>query len=495
MSATFADPVERHADAAPDKPAIRFAGAALSYAGLTEWAAAAARGLREAYGVGPGDRVAVLARNHPGTLVLLLACARLGAMLVPLNRRLAAAELAWIVGHAAPRVLAVDAASASLAPAGVPVLDLDAGLSGLDGGGPGRDAGAGLGRPLLLVYTSGTTGRPKGAVLTGDALLAHAALSVDMHDLSAADHVLTVLPLFHVGGLNIQTTPALLAGATVTLHPRFSAPDTLAAIAADRPTLTVLVPSTLRALIEDPAWPGADLSSLRAVATGSTVVPPHLVAPLCARGVTVLEVYGATETAPIAIYEPLRGGPVRPGPGCEARAVDDAGRDVPPGTPGEVWVHGPQLFRGYWRDPAATAAALCDGWFRTGDVGTQAPDGSWTVHDRRGHLIVSGGENVYPAEVERALHEHPAVLEAAVVGRPDPRWQEVPVAFVVPRPGRACDAEALRGHLLGRLARYKVPREFRVVPVLPRNAMGKVRYAALKAALPAAPETAPETAP
>ncbi len=465
----------------PDKAAIRFEDAVLTYAGLVERAAAAARWLRTAHGVGVGDRVAVLARNHPATLVLLLACARLGAVLVPINWRLAAPEVAWIVADAEPKVLAVDAASAALAPAGTPVLNLDGTLEGA--AGPDRDPGAGLSQPLLLVYTSGTTGRPKGAVLTGEALVANAALSVDMHDLTRADHVLTVLPLFHVGGLNIQTMPALLAGATVTLHPRFSAPATLAAIAADRPTLTVLVPSTLQALIEDPGWPGADLSSLRAIATGSTVVPPHLTAPFRARGVTVLDVYGATETAPIAIYEPIRGGPARPGPGCEARAVDDAGQDVPPGTPGEVLVRGPQLFSRYWRNPAATEAALRDGWFHTGDVGTRALDGSWTVHGRRCDLIVSGGENVYPAEVERVLHEHPAVLEAAVVGRPDPRWQEVPVAFVVLRPAaKPCGADELKRHLLDQLARFKVPRDLRFVSALPRNAMGKVEHAALRAA-------------
>ena len=474
----FADLVERNADAVPDKAAIRFEGAALTYAGLAARAAAAARWLRVAHGVGVGDRVAVLARNHPATLVLLLACARLGAALVPINWRLAAPEVAWIVTDAGPKVLAVDAASAALAPAGTPLLDVD---QAMNGAGPDRDPGARLSLPLLLVYTSGTTGRPKGAVLTGEALVANAALSADMHDLTHADHVLTVLPLFHVGGFNIQTTPALLAGATVTLHPRFSAAATLAAIAADRPTLTVLVPSTLQALIEDPAWPGADLSSLRAVTTGSTVVPPHLTAPFRARGVPVLDVYGATETAPIAIYEPLRGGPARPGPGCEARAVDDAGQDVPPGAPGEVLVRGPQLFSRYWRNPAATEAALRGGWFHTGDIGTRAEDGSWHVHGRRCDLIVSGGENVYPAEVERVLHEHPAVLEAAVVGRPDPRWQEVPVAFVVLRPAaHPCGADELRRHLLDQLARFKVPRDLRFVPALPRNAVGKVEHAALR---------------
>ncbi len=339
--------------------------------------------------------------------------------------------------------------------------------------------------PLLLVYTSGTTGRPKGAVLSAAALRANAALSCDMHGLTDADHVLTVLPLFHVGGLNIQTVPALLAGATVTLHPRFDPDATLRAIERDRPSLTVLVPATLQALAAHPGFAAADLACLRAITTGSTVVQPAVTAPFTARGVPVLQVYGSTETAPIAIYTRLGRtyGPAstgHPGPGVEALILDADGRPAPPGTPGEIRLRGPQLFDGYWRDPDATAEALQDGWFRTGDIGTGAADGSWTVHDRCKHLIVSGGENIYPAEIERVLHELPAVAEAAVVGRPDPRWQEVPEAHVVLRPGVACSEAEIIAHVRGQLARFKAPRRVHFVSSLPRNAMGKVRYAELR---------------
>ena len=477
----LADLVDLHAAATPDKAAVCQDGV-MTYSGLSARAAALARGLA-GQGVRAGDRVAVLAHNHPDTLALLLACSRLGAMLAPLNWRLAAPELLWILRDAAPRILAVDAAHAGLLPAelpGIQVVSMDALPS--DPGPAPHDAAAGHEQGLLLVYTSGTTGCPKGAVLTGQAMLANAAMSRHMHAMTADDHVLTVLPLFHVGGLNIQTVPALLTGATVTLHPRFDPAATLHTIAAARPTLTVLVPATLHAMYAHLAWPGADLSSLRAVTTGSTTVPPAATAPLTSRGVPVLQVYGATETAPISIYTPLGANLPNtgvPGPLCEARAVDDAGQDVPDGTPGEVLIRGPQVFAGYWNNPAATADALRGGWFHTGDIGTRAPDGTWVVHDRKRNLIVSGGENIYPAEIERALEEHPAVQEAAVTRRPDPRWQEVPVAWVVLRPGAAATGADLAAHLRTQIAGYKVPREVRFLPALPRNAMGKVQHSAL----------------
>jgi fatty-acyl-CoA synthase len=298
--------------------------------------------------------------------------------------------------------------------------------------------------------------------------------------------VLTVLPLFHVGGLNIQTTPALQLGATVTLHARFAPGATLDAIAADRPSLIVLVPTTIQALVEHPGWTETDVSSLRAVATGSTQVPQPLVDAVTARGVPLLQVYGSTETSPIAVYTRLGGDLSRdgsaglPGLACEARIVDDAGREVPHGARGEVVVRGPNVLSEYWGNTAATAEALREGWFHTGDIGTRDADGYFYIHDRKNNVIISGAENIYPAEIERVLADHPAVAEVAVVGRPDPRWQEVPVAHVVPRAGAAADAEVLKRHVAAHLARFKVPREIIFVDSLPRNALGKVQHFRLK---------------
>jgi fatty-acyl-CoA synthase len=496
----LSDLIDRNAAFSPDKPALRFGGDALRYAAFSSRIANAARALKSGLAIGRGDRVAILATNHPDYLVLLYACARLGAILVPLNWRLAVPEQLFILCDASVKALVVEQSLAAIVPELAKTLP-DARIVGLDyqpaGGssfadllsdasGDGRNPHTDFSCPLLIVYTSGTTGRPKGAVLRQEALLWNAVMSQHMHDMSAQDHVLTVLPIFHVGGLNIQTTPALQLGATVTIHARFAPDATLAAIAADRPSLILLVPATIQALIEHPHWMTTDLSSLRAVSTGSTQVPQKLVDAILARGRPVLQVYGSTETCPIAVYTRLAGDWRRPGstglPGlvCEAKVLDDAGAEVARGMPGEVVVRGPNVFFEYWGNEAATRDALREGWYHTGDIGTRDTDGHFFIHDRKKNMIISGGENIYPAEVERVLLEHPAIAEAAVVGRTDPRWQEVPVAYVVCRSGMHVDAIAIERFVLGQLARYKVPREYRFIDSLPRNAMGKVQHFRLK---------------
>jgi fatty-acyl-CoA synthase len=248
----------------------------------------------------------------------------------------------------------------------------------------------------------------------------------------------------------------------------------------------VLVPATIQAVTDHAAWAAADLSSLRAVATGSTIVPPLLIDRMTKRGVPVLQVYGSTETCPIAIYTRLGGDLSREGstglPGlcCEAAIVDRDGREVAAGTPGEIVVRGPNVFTEYWSNADATRLALQDGWFRTGDIGERDVDGYVRVLERKNNLIISGGENVYPAEVERVLMEHPDVVACGVIGRPDPHWDEVPVAFVVKREGASLNANDLRVHLQAQLARFKVPREIVFVDDLPRTALGKVQHHLLR---------------
>jgi fatty-acyl-CoA synthase len=300
-----------------------------------------------------------------------------------------------------------------------------------------------------------------------------------MHDMTARDHILTVLPVFHVGGLNIQTTPALMAGATVTLHDRFDPGAFLAAVAADRPTLTVLVPATISAVMGHPAWTTADLSSLRAVTTGSMAVPTDLIQAFHARGVPVIQVYGSTETAPVAVYQRIGeaydtvGSMGRVGRHTQVRVVDAAGADVGPGVPGEVLVRGAHVAGGYWNDPEATAKAFAGGWFRSGDIAEYDAGGLFWFKDRIKNVIISGGENIYPAEVERVLRELPGIREAQVIGKPDGRWGMVPVAAVVA--GAGLTREAVLQHFEGRLARFKHPRDVVFLDELPRNAMGKVR--------------------
>ena len=492
--------IERNAAFTPGKPAIIFEGEVLSYADFSARIEQTACALKAEFGVGRGDRVAILSLNRPDYLVLLYACARLGAMLVPLNWRLAMAEQLFILSDAGAKVLVLEQAFTEILPAlekGLP----DASVVGLDfvppkgsaldlllahARGEARNPDADLSCPLLIVYTSGTTGRPKGAVLRQEALLWNGVMSQHMHALTSDDHVLTVLPFFHVGGLNIQTTPALHHGATVTIHPRFTPDAALAAIQRDRPTLTVLVPAIIQAVTDHPDWISTDLSSLKAVSTGSTVVPPHLIERFVARGVPVLQVYGSTETCPIAIYSRLGsdlsrvGSTGLPGLCCEAAVIDDSGLELPPDVPGEIVVRGPSVFSQYWGNEQATREALHDGWYRTGDIGRRDADGYFWIHDRKKNLIISGGENIYPAEVERVLLEHPDVVECGVIGRPDPKWDEVPVAYVIRRAGCLVEAEDLKAHVLTQLARFKVPRDVVFVDDLPRTALGKVQHFMLR---------------
>lgn len=492
--------IARNAAFTPDKPAIRFEGEVLTYAAFNARIEATAKALKAECGVGRGDRVAILSLNRPDYLVLLYACARLGAILVPLNWRLAVAEQLFILSDASVKVLVLEEGFAAILPQlaeempdtrvialdfapPAPAQTFDALLSKAsgDGSNPHTD----LSCPLLIVYTSGTTGRPKGAVLRQEALLWNGVMSQHMHGLTSDDHVLTVLPFFHVGGLNIQTTPALHHGATVTIHARFTPDSTLATIAHERPTLTVLVPATIQAVSEHPAWATTDLSCLKAVSTGSSIVPPHLIARLTDRGIPVLQVYGSTETCPISIYTRL-GGEARmgstglPGLCCEAMVVDDNGNEAAAGTAGEIVVRGPNVFYEYWGNEAATRDALHDGWYRTGDIGTRDADGYFRVHDRKKNMIISGGENVYPAEIERVILEHPDVADVGVIGVADPKWQEVPVAYVVLRPDCDCTAEILKAHVATQLARFKHPRDIVFVTDLPRTALGKVQHFKLK---------------
>ena len=492
----FSRIIERHAAFQPAKPALHFQGATWTYAEF--WRRIEHASLRLAsYGVHRDDRVAFLGYNHPEFLAILFACARLGAVLVPLNFRLALPEHKEILAHSGSSLLVVEgdfhAAAQSLAKdfpqmkmvsiAG-PAPEGFFGWSGPMPGGftpkyEGRDAD-----PLMIVYTSGTTGRPKGAVHTQEAMLWNIVCSTHYHDLVCADHILTALPMFHVGGLCIQTLPALHAGCTVTVQARFDPGAWLDAVATSRPTLSLLVPATIRAVTGHPKWAGADLSSLRMVNTGSSVIPESMIEAFHARGITMTQVWGSTETGPVTIY--LRPEDARRKVGfaghaalhAEIRLVDEAGTDVARGRIGEIWVRAKNLMQGYWRDP--DNPAFRDGWFRSGDLAYQDEEGFYKVVGRSKDMIISGGENVYPAELENVLGDCPEVLECAVVGAEDEKWGEVAVAAIVRRPGSTLDEAGVMRLFEGRLARYKHPRRVVFLDNLPKTALGKVQKPELK---------------
>jgi fatty-acyl-CoA synthase len=460
----------------PDRIAIDFLGAEITYRELDVRSERLAAGLLEA-GLARGDRVATLTGTSPEHVVVFFACAKAGLVLVPLNWRLAQRELAYQIADADPAVLLHDDLHAETAAA---LHDRTAGLEGLvavtndlSGMAPHDDGG------LLLVYTSGTTGKPKGALLT-HANCFWTNLSFDLATGVAQDDVvLAVLPQFHCGGWNVQPLLAWWKGAKAVLEPAFDAARALSLIAEKRVTTLMGVPANYLFMAQDPGFATADLSSVRRAVVGGAPMPEALLDTWRERGVEIVQGYGLTEAAPNVLVLPpedaarKRGFAGRPYPYVEVALRDpETGVTVAGAGEGELLVRGPNVFAGYWRNPEATRAALADGYLHTGDMARRDEEGYYRIVGRTKDVVISGGENIYPAEVENVLHEHPAVAEAAVVGVPDERWGEVCLAFVALR------AQATEDELLEfsrrRLARYKVPKQIRFVDALPRNAMNKV---------------------
>jgi fatty-acyl-CoA synthase len=464
----FAGVIRAQARRDPHAVALVHEGARFTYGELAQRCEAAAELLARAWGVRRGDRVAWLGLNDPAQLVLLFALARLGAIFLPLNFRLAPPEWDAQVALCAPNLLVHDAAWAEAAKALAQRHSFDAHAAAevmsAEWGASAPDCGD-VDAPVLLVFTSGTTGTPKAAVHTQGSLLANMRIASQAQGLTHADRVLTVLPLFHVGGLCIQTLPALASGAQVMLHSRFTPDAVFDAIETQRPTLTLQVPATMKALIEHPRWAHSDLSSLRAVWAGSSVIPAPLIGAFHARGLLVYDVYGSTETGPFSI---ARG---RPAAGVEVKLAD-----LRADGSGEVWVRAPNVVRRYWPDQAA-----CDGenWFHTGDLARRDADGRYTIVGRARDLIISGGENIHPAEIDSALALHEAVLECAAFGVPDEEWGEAVAVAVVMRDGARADIAQLHAHLEARIARYKLPRRWMFVDALPKTALGKIQRGAL----------------
>ncbi|MBP2370312.1 acyl-CoA synthetase [Pseudonocardia parietis] len=485
----------RRARIGPDATAVLDAHRTLTYAGLADRTARIAGGLAR-LGVGHGDRVAWLGVNAVETLETYFAAWALGAIVVPINHRLAGAEIRYMLDDCGASVLvhgpdATGRATDAPAP-DVRVVAVDTGPEPLATGSPADTGGADLDDPAVLLYTSGTTGRPKAAVLTHGNLTWNTVNQLAHVDLLSTDRTLCVAPLFHCVGLSQVTLPALFKGGSVELVPAFDAGAVLARIAEAPITAFAAVPTMLALLCEHPAWPDTDLGALRSVVYGGSAVQERVARAWLDRGVTLQQGYGMTETAP-GVYMATREGTAAHPPTSvgvphfftDVAVAREGGPEscgpAPVGAePGELLVRGPHVSPGYWGRPEETAAARTGDWFHTGDVLRAGDDGWAFVVDRVTDLYISGGENVYPAEVEAVAVTHDAVADCAVVGIPDARWGEVGVAYVQLRPGARLDAGELRELLSARLARYKVPRHVEFVDELPRNATGKVRRVDLR---------------
>ncbi|RRO14132.1 long-chain-fatty-acid--CoA ligase [Saccharopolyspora rhizosphaerae] len=489
----------RRALMTPDRTAFLFAGTAVSYAEFARRSTRAAHRLR-ASGVGPGDRVAYLGPNHLAFVETMFAAHQLGAIFVPLNFRLAAPEVDYLLSHSGAAVLVYAPECADTAralqhrPAHVVALtgpaageqDYETWLAA--GDEEPIDVEVGLDDTALILYTSGTTGRPKGAMLTHGNLVWNTYNLLAGVDVASDDVTLITAPLFHVAALDQTLLPTFLKGACSVIEPGWNVDACYDRIEQHGITWMFGVTTMFADLAASPRWADADLSSLRIVMSGGAAIPESLIRTYQERGLVFCQGYGMTETAPGATFleagESLRkvGSAGVPVFFTEVRVVRPDGTDVEPGEPGEVLVKGPNVSPGYWRDPGATEAAFDAGWFRSGDLAKLDEDGHLHVVDRVKDMFISGGENVYPAEVESALFEHPAVAEAAVVGVPDERWGEVGRAFVVCHQDAQLTGEELRGFLRGRLAKYKIPAHVDVVDRLPRTGSGKVQKAQLRAA-------------
>jgi fatty-acyl-CoA synthase len=468
------------------------AGARYTWRTLDLRARALAALLRERYGVARGDRVAVLALNAPEYLDAFYAVALLGAILVPLNWRLAPTELVTLLSDSAPRALLTDdryldtaRAVAARLPAGPAVLPF-ADFPGADETLAARAVPfttADGEEPALLLYTSGTTGVPKGALLSHRMLTWNAVNTQISWGLRDDDITPTFAPLFHAGGLNVLTTPLAHCGGMVVLL-RSSEPGAiLRCIARERCTIVFAVPTVFQRMMEHPDFETTDWSSVRFCVTGGSSCPLPVIERYAARGLVFRQGYGLTEVGvncfSLAPEDAVRkaGSVGQPVFHALARIVDEDGADVEPGAVGELALAGPHVCSGYWRRPDATAEAYRDGWWHTGDLARCDADGYYYIVGRIKDMYISGGENIYPAEIEAALVMHPDIAEAVVIAEADARWGEVGVAVVVSRvPGApgALSADAVIAYCAERLARYKLPRRVVFAESLPRNAMGKV---------------------
>jgi fatty-acyl-CoA synthase len=477
--------LEHHGDRLSDRPALACGDTSVSFGELRERVRLAAGALARAR-VRRGDVVAVLLHNSLEFVELMLGASYIGAIFLPLNWRLAATELGYIIDHAGAGLLVTEPEFELLAErargsfASTRVVCPEELIAEAQ---PVATAVAAESHEVLrLMYTSGTTARPKGVVITNGNLDAKCLAHMVELELTGDDRALVVGPLYHVGALDLTFTTLLYVGGYQRILRRFEAAAALEAIEAERLTTVWLAPAMVNMLLDDDSLADRDLSSMRVVIDGGEKMPLPLIERVMKAfpNAWFADAYGMTETVGGDTFlnkgaERRKLGSVgKPVFNAEVRVVGPDDEPVPGGQVGEIVLRGPKVCAGYWRDPDGTALATRGGWLHTGDIGLFDGEGYLYVVDRLKDMIVSGGENIASLEVERAIYEHPGVLEAAVVGRVDARWGEVPVAYVVARPSATLAEDQIIAFCRERLARYKVPRAVRFISALPRNPSGKV---------------------
>jgi long-chain acyl-CoA synthetase len=470
-----------------DVIAVKLDDVAVNYAVLDEGSARVA-GMLAAAGIGPGDRVAIMLPNVPYFALTYFGVLRHGAIAVPMNVLLKGREVGFYLRDCGVKLLVAwhdfePAAQAGAREAGAQLVLVEPGRFEelVVAAQPRRDVVACAGDDTaVILYTSGTTGTPKGAELTHDNLRINAERSRELFDTGPDDVVLGALPLFHSFGQTCVMNTTVMAAGTLTLLPRFDPAKALEILQRDRVTIFEGVPTMYGAMLNHPERDRYDLSRLRVCASGGAAMPVEVLRGFEeAFGATVLEGYGLSETSPVASFNhPDRerkpgsiGTPLR---GVQMKVVDEDDRDLPVGEVGEIVVRGHNVMKGYWGQPQATADAIRDGWFHTGDMARVDEDGYFFIVDRKKDMIIRGGYNVYPREVEEVLYGHPAVREAAVVGIPDPQWGEEVVAVVALKEGEHVSAQQLQEYVRERVAAYKYPRELWFVDELPKGPTGKI---------------------
>jgi long-chain acyl-CoA synthetase len=469
----------------PDRPAVRMDGLVLSYSELLD-AARRVASLLASYGVAPGDRVGVMLPNVPAFPIAYYGALAAGGIVVPMNPLLKSREVAYYLGDSGAKVVfawhaAAGEAAKGAAEAGARVVEVTEPLLTLAGQDPAPAAADRAdGDDAVILYTSGTTGRPKGAELTHANLTRNAELTATTLLKSGTDDVVMgCLPLFHVFGLTCGLNATVAAGGTLTVLPRFDPGKALEIIERDRVTIFEGVPTMYAAMLHH-AGERPDVSSLRLCVSGGAAMPVEVLRGFEeAFGCIILEGYGLSETSPVASFnhpDKVRkpGSIGTPIAGVEMRLIDADGADVPAGEVGEIAIRGHNVMKGYWGNPDATAEAITDGWFRTGDLAKVDEDGYYYIVDRKKDLIIRGGYNVYPREVEEVLYEHPAVAEVAVIGIPHDELGEDVGAAVKLKPGATATPADLRAFARDRVAAYKYPRHVWIVDDLPKGPTGKI---------------------